>query len=146
MHKCFPLLNDASFRAQYDAHKSSISPTLLACMYAHSLTYWRISQAPESHLQCPNLRYTWNQANEALYSELHLSPGISTAIAILLNVSGYPLTTMIGNAVLLSSAISLAHSLGLNRACLDWEISPSEKCLRARRVTRARSCQVCRQQ
>lgn len=39
---------------------------------------------------------------------------------------------MIGNGVLLGSAISLAHSLGLNRNCLGWDISIAEKCLRVR--------------
>lgn len=57
---------------------------------------------------------------------------MSAIIAILLNISGRPLTAMIGNGVLLGSAVSLAHSLGLNRNCLDWNISSSEKLLRTR--------------
>ena len=130
VHRSFPLLDEASFRVQYTTEKRKISPALLSNLYAHSLVYWYNSR--ESGLHRPNLRYIWNQANDALYSELHLSPGISTVIAILLNISGRPLSAMIGNAVLLGSAISLAHSLGLNRNCLDWNISHSEKNLRVR--------------
>ncbi|KAF2962740.1 hypothetical protein GQX73_g10831 [Xylaria multiplex] len=85
-----------------------------------------------SNQHYPDLRFIWNKANEALNSELYTSPGISAIAAILLNVAGRPLTAMIGNGVLLGSAISLAHSLGLNRNCLDWNISSSEKNLRTR--------------
>ena len=67
---------------------------------------------------------------EALYSELHLSPGISTIIAALINIGGRPTTSLIGNGVQLGSAVSLAHSLGLNRNPLHWRIPSSEKDLR----------------
>ncbi|KAI9147037.1 ATP-binding cassette transporter abc3 [Paramyrothecium foliicola] len=99
-------------------------------LYVQTAVYWRNSLPPGQH--CPDLRYMWNQANEALYSELYVSPGISTIIAILLNISGRPLTSMIGNGILLSSAVSLAHSFGLNRDCSSWDIPPAEKRLRTR--------------
>jgi hypothetical protein len=129
-------VDESSLRAQYAADQKkpegekSISPALLACLYAQALPYWRAAKGPGKH--CPNLRYIWNQATEALYSELYLSPGTSTVMAILLNVLGRPLSSMVGNGVLLGSAISLAHSLGLNRDCRDWDISSSEKGLRVR--------------
>ena len=85
-----------------------------------------------SSQHCPDSRFIWNLATEALFSELHLSPGISTIIAVLLNVAGRPLTYMIGNGVLLGSAVSLAHALGLNRDCWQWNIDVAEKCLRTR--------------
>lgn len=50
--------------------------------------------------------------------------------AILLNIGGLPTTSLIGNGVLLGSAVSVAHSLGLNHNPLPWEIPQSEKCLR----------------
>ena len=131
VYECFPILDKASLKSQYLTEKDQISPTLLSCLYAHTMVFWRQSLKSSGH-HCPDIRFIWNQANEALYSELHLSPGISTVIAILLNVSGRPLTSLLGNGVLLGSAISLAHSLGLNRNCLGWDISTAEKCLRIR--------------
>lgn len=95
------------------------------------MTYW--AQSPELVTQHrPDTRFIWNQANDALYSEIHLSPGISTLLAILLNISGRPLTSIIGNGLQLGSAISLAHSLGLNRDSSDWDIPEAEKLLRTK--------------
>ncbi|KAM3500364.1 hypothetical protein MY10362_006462 [Beauveria mimosiformis] len=78
----------------------------------------------------PDGRFIWNLANEALYSELHLSPGVPIITAILLNVGGRPTTSLVGNGVLLASAVSIAHSLGLNHDPTDWNIPESEKRLR----------------
>ncbi|KAK8104837.1 uncharacterized protein PG998_011870 [Apiospora kogelbergensis] len=130
VHRSYPLLDERSFRVQYNTEKASLSPVLLLCLYAHSLTYWRQSLPPGQH--CPDVRFVWNQANEALYSDLYQSPGMPTVIAILLNISGRPLSSMIGNAVLHGAAISLAHCMGLNRSCLTWDISPTEKAQRTR--------------
>ena len=130
-HVCFPILDEPSFRTRHTSSNEKISPALLATLYAHTLVYWKSSPTLASH-HCPDNRFVWNLATEALFSELHLSPGISTIIAILLNVGGRPLTYMIGNGVLLGSAISLAHALGLNRDCWQWSIDDAEKCLRTR--------------
>ncbi|KAH8652350.1 fungal-specific transcription factor domain-containing protein [Xylariales sp. PMI_506] len=126
---CLPLLDLASFKSQYRDAKDKISPALLACLYAHTLVYWRFSptlcdQRP------PDIRFIWNLATEALYLELHLSPGISTITAILLNTGGRPTTSLVGNGVQLGAAVSLAHSLGLNRDPLAWDIPDAEKFLR----------------
>lgn len=72
----------------------------------------------------------WNLANEAVYSELHLAPSMSIITAIMLNIGGRPTTSMIGNGVLLGSAVSMAHSLGLNHNPMNWKIPTSEKLLR----------------
>ncbi|KAH7024789.1 fungal-specific transcription factor domain-containing protein [Microdochium trichocladiopsis] len=125
VHKCYPLLDEAAFRRQYRTAKTRLSPALLASLYAQSLVYWR-QTLPAGH-HCPDVRYIWNQACEALYFELYQSPGLSTIVAILLNISGRPLSSMIGNATLLGAAISLAHCLGLNRNCLSWALSDAEK-------------------
>ncbi|KAK7418187.1 hypothetical protein QQZ08_011340 [Neonectria magnoliae] len=50
--------------------------------------------------------------------------------AILLNVGGRPTTSLIGNGVLLGSAVAMAHSLGLHHNPIPWEIPQSEKYLR----------------
>ena len=128
---CFPILDELSFRTQYTNSKDKMSPALVSSLYAHTLTYWDSSSVLRSH-HCPEIRFAWNLATEALFSELHLSPGISTVIAILLNVAGRPLTYMIGNSVLLGSAISLSHAIGLNRDCWGWNMDMAEKCLRTR--------------
>ena len=126
---CLPLLDYQSFKSQYTHAKEKISPALLASLYAHSTIYWRLS--PDlADRRAPDNRFIWNLANEVLYSELHLSPGISTVTAILLNVGGRPTTSLIGNGVQLGAAISLAHALGLNRNPLPWDIPDAEKFLR----------------
>ncbi|KAJ0311258.1 hypothetical protein COL516b_001963 [Colletotrichum fioriniae] len=120
-----------SFEKRFTEDRRHISPALLASLYAHTMTYW--AQSPELVTQHrPDTRFIWNQANDALYSEIHLSPGISTLLAILLNISGRPLTSIIGNGLQLGSAISLAHSLGLNRDSSDWDIPEAEKLLRTK--------------
>ncbi|KAI9708817.1 MAG: hypothetical protein M1820_003772 [Bogoriella megaspora] len=123
---CLRLVDETLFKQQYRSERENLSPAFLACLFAHSLLLWKW-YAKRQGQYCPDIRFIWNQANEALYSELHLYPGISTIIAVLLNVSGRPVTSMIGNGVLLGSAISIAHSLGLNRDASQLDISPAER-------------------
>ena len=129
VNSCLPLLHEQSFRQQFRQDKTRIAPALLACLYAHTLTYWQHSPLLSRH-RCPDSRFIWNLANEATYSDLHLAPGMSIIEAILLNVGGRPTTSIIGNGVLLSAAVSMAHSLGLNHNPLPWKIPKSEKYLR----------------
>ena len=110
INTCFPIL---SGEAQSADEQETFSPTLRACILAHTMVFWKQSRKRAGE-HCPDIRFVWNQANEALYSELYLSPGIQTLSAILLTITGRPLTSMIGNGILLGSAISLAHSLGLH--------------------------------
>lgn len=129
VNPCFPLLDENTFREQYINARGRISPAFLSCLYGHMLVFWR--HDPElSQVRCPDGRFIWNLASEALYSELHLSPGISTITAILLNIGGRPTTSMIGNGIQLGSAVALCHSLGLNRNPLPWDIPQAEKHLR----------------
>lgn len=150
VHPNFPLLDEGTFLAQYDTDKDKISPALLSSLYAHAVIYWRSSQAfqweydlmdPESwadlrptllEQRYPDLRYVWDQANLALNSEMHTPSGMSTIVAILLNISGRPVTSMIRSKMLLSSAISIAHTLSLNRNPTDWNISKAESRMRTR--------------
>lgn len=106
-----------------------ISPAVMACLYAHSIIYWK-NDKQLSRIPHPDGRFIWNLALEALYSELHLFPGMSSIIAIILNVGGRPTTTMIGNGLLLGTAVSLANCLGLNRNPTAWGIPEREKALR----------------
>ncbi|KAK2609607.1 hypothetical protein N8I77_003102 [Diaporthe amygdali] len=126
---CFPLLDEGSFRDQFRRQAAHISPALLASVYAHALTFWaQPRRAAGRH--CPDSRFVWNQATDALYSELQLAPGMSTVIAVLLDVGGRPSTSMIGNGVLIGSAVSIAHGLGLHRDPSDWDMSEPEKRIR----------------
>jgi hypothetical protein len=131
VNPCFPMIEQCSLRRQISQRKDGISPALMACLYAHTLVYWRCSQLLRRQ-HCPDDRYIWNLANGALYSELHLQPSISVIQAILLNVGGRPTTSLVGNGALLGAAVSLANSLGLNRNPLAWDISYSEKMQRMR--------------
>lgn len=126
---CFPLLDEGSFRDQFRRQPSHISSALLASVYAHALTFWsQPRRAAGRH--CPDSRFVWNQATDALYSELQLCPGMSTVVAVLLDVGGRPSTSMIGNGVLIGSAVSIAHGLGLHRDPADWDMSEPEKRIR----------------
>ncbi|KAJ5590393.1 hypothetical protein N7450_004365 [Penicillium hetheringtonii] len=129
---CFPLFDEASFRNAYSTHKEKISPALLCCLYANSLVYWKSSSKVTRTGRIPDIRFIWNQANEALNSELFLSPGISTVLAILINVCGRPSTSMFGNGGMVGTAVALSNALGLNRDPSSWSISPLEKSLRVR--------------
>ena len=126
VNPCFPILDAKVFRKQISEQRDKVSPALLACLYAHTLVYWKYAE-PLCRHHCPNERFVWNLANEAVYSELHLQPSISIIKATLLNVGGRPTTSLVGNALLLGAAVSMANSLGLNRDPTAWDISWSEK-------------------
>ncbi|KAL2818649.1 fungal-specific transcription factor domain-containing protein [Aspergillus granulosus] len=128
---CFPLFDEASFRGSYSTHKDKISHALLSNLYANSLVYWKSSPRLASG-RTPDIRYIWNQANEALHSELFLSPGIPTIMAILINVCGRPSTSMFGNGGMVGTAVALSNALGLNRDPSEWSMSSLEKSLRIR--------------
>lgn len=129
VNPCIPIVDEVLFRRQYQINKDRISPALIAALLAHTLVHWNFSKTLSNHRH-PDSRLIWNLANEAVYSELRLSPGMSIIKAILLDVGGLPTTSPIANGMLLGSAVSMAHSLGLNNDPLPWEISHLEKCLR----------------
>ncbi|EUC29299.1 hypothetical protein COCCADRAFT_106892 [Bipolaris zeicola 26-R-13] len=124
---CFPILHE-DFFSQHST-RSRISPAVLACLYAHAMCYWPSDQQLRKYHR-PDGRFIWNLALDALYSELHISPDMSSIISILLNIGGRPTTTMVGNGMLLGSAISLAKCLGLHRNPAPWNITEQEKTFR----------------
>ncbi|PYH69156.1 uncharacterized protein BO88DRAFT_443804 [Aspergillus vadensis CBS 113365] len=128
---CFPVFDEASFMNACCTRKAEISPALLCNLYANSLIYW--NNTPQLRLtRTPDIRYIWNQANEALHSELFLCPGISTILAMLLNVCGRPSTSIFGNGGMVGTAVALSNALGLNRDPSQWNISALEKGFRIR--------------
>lgn len=108
-----------------------MSSALLCNLYANSLVYWSCSPNLCSS-RPPDIRFIWNQANEALHSELFLSPGISTVMSIIINVGGRPSTSIFGNGGMVGTAVAISNALGLNRDPSGWNISPLEKNLRIR--------------
>ena len=128
INPCFPILDGGG---QLAGGRETFSPTLRACLLAHTMVFWKQSRKRAGE-HCPDIRYVWNRANEALYSELQLSPGMQTLSAILLNIAGRPLTCMIGNGILLGSAISLAHSLGLHHGPRMEDVPSAEQAVRTR--------------
>lgn len=70
--------------------------------------------------------FVWLQANEALNSETFLSPGLSSILAMVLNIAGRPSTSFFGNGGLLGVAVAQANALGLNRDPSGWKISDAE--------------------
>ncbi|PYH97853.1 hypothetical protein BO71DRAFT_317668 [Aspergillus ellipticus CBS 707.79] len=128
---CFPVFDEASFLNVYSTHKEKISLALLCNLYANALVYWDNSPRLRS-IRCPDIRYIWNLANEALHSELFLSPGISTVMAMIINVCGRPSTSIFGNGGMVGTAVALSNALGLNRDPSSWSISSVEKGFRVR--------------
>ncbi|RAH65214.1 fungal specific transcription factor domain-containing protein [Aspergillus aculeatinus CBS 121060] len=128
---CFPIFDEASFRSAYSLQRDKLSPALLCNLYANSLVYWQASSILSTN-NPPDMRFIWNQANEALHSELFLSPGISTVMSILINVCGRPSTSMFGNGGMVGTAVALANALGLHRDPSGWGISSLERSLRIR--------------
>ena len=104
---------------------------MLSNLYANALIYWECSPRLQG-IRPPDGRFIWVLACEALHSEMFLSPGTSTVLAIILNVGGRPSTSVFGNGGLMGMAVSLSHALGLNRDPSGWDISPAEKAFRVR--------------
>lgn len=128
---CFPIFDEMLFRRVFVTHKEKISPGLLSTLYGNTLIYWDTSPRL-SNVRCPDHRSIWIQAENALHAELISTPGISTIISIILNVSGRPSSHRLGNGGLLGMAAALANAFGLNRDPSDWNLSPSEKKFRVR--------------
>lgn len=126
-----PLFEHSLFLDTYAEHRENLSPALLSNLYANALTYW-YSSPLLSLRRKPDVQFIWIQANEALHSEMFISPGVSAVMALLLNSSGRPSTSPFGNGGYVGTAVALANGLGLNRNPSDWEIPQVEKDLRAK--------------
>jgi hypothetical protein len=127
----FPILDEVLFRRVFVTDKEKISPGLLSNIYANALIYWDTSPKLRN-FRCPEHRPIWVQAEHAVNAELICTPGISTIISIILNISGRPSSHHLGNGGMLGMAVALANAFGLNRDPSDWNLSPSEKKFRIR--------------
>lgn len=127
----FPIFDEILFRRVFATHREKISSGLLSQLYGNTLIYWDTSPKL-STVPCPDHYTIWIQAENALLAEMSSTPGISTIITIILNLSGRPSTHMLGNGALLGMAVALANAFGLNRDPSDWNLSPTEKKFRIR--------------
>ena len=110
VNPCFPILDAKVFRKQISEERDKVSPALLACLYAHTLVYWKYAE-PLCRHHCPNERFVWNLANEAVYSELHLQPSISIIKVTLLN-RALPTSEVVGRPPTLSKVALMIEMLG----------------------------------
>lgn len=128
---CFPIFDEVMFRRIFIANKDKVSPGLLSNLYGNALIYWNTSPRLSS-VTCPEHRAIWIQAENALNLEFLSTPGISTIITIILNISGRPSSHHLSNGGQLGVAVALAHAFGLNKDPSEWNLSPSEKKFRTR--------------
>ncbi|EQL28806.1 hypothetical protein BDFG_08490 [Blastomyces dermatitidis ATCC 26199] len=103
----------------------------LSTIYASALVYWHDSPKLRN-IRYPDVNFIWAQSCEAVHSEMFLPPGMSTVMALMLDVCGRPSTTMLADGGLIGLAVALSNALGLHRDPSGWNISTSEKKLRIR--------------
>ena len=127
----FPIFDETQFRRVYESHKDSISPALLAHVYAITLVFWQCSPVLKQ-LPCPEIYPIWAQTENAYNAEAFCTPAISTIITLLLNLSGRPSTHSLGNTGWLGTAVGYANAFGLNQDPSAWRLSPTEKSFRIR--------------
>lgn len=105
------------------------SSTVVCQMAAVALTYWideGVKRTP-----CADHGFIWNLAVKALRDDF-MAPGLTTLQAVLLDLTGRPIYSMMGNGINCGRALSLSYSLGLNRDPSTWNIAEEEKDLRVR--------------
>lgn len=127
----FPIFEESLFRCVLTTYKEKVSPGLLANLYGNALVYWAASPKL-SKVNRPDHRSIWVQAEHALNNELICTPGISTILSIILNLSGRPSSHHLSNSAFMGMAVSLANAFGLNRDPSDWDLAPAEKKFRIR--------------
>ncbi|KAL1908332.1 hypothetical protein Sste5344_005860 [Sporothrix stenoceras] len=127
----FPIFDETQFRRVLTADKERISPSLLATLYGIAMTFWNYSPQLATVTR-PDVRSVLVQAEDSFIAELISTPGISTIITFILNISGRPSSHHLGNGAFLGLAVALANAFGLNRDPTDWNLSPSEKKFRIR--------------
>ena len=130
IHPAFPILDEPSFRELYKKNIEQLSPTLLCDFFALSLTLWDHSPVLRQHPQ-PDPQFIWNLAVEALQHDF-VAPGLSTVSAVLLDLTGRPVSSVLGNTLNNARAVALAQTLGLHRNPSGWKRPDSEKSLRIR--------------
>ncbi|KAJ5171876.1 hypothetical protein N7492_004469 [Penicillium capsulatum] len=128
-HPAFPILDERAFSEIFKNGQGKISPALFCELFATTLTLWDYSGLHKDPK--PDYQFIWNLAVEALNQDF-LAPGLSTICSVLLDMTGRPIFSVIGNTVNNGRAIALGRSLGLNHDPRKWKRPGSEKSLRIR--------------
>ncbi|KAL4781627.1 fungal-specific transcription factor domain-containing protein [Aspergillus varians] len=128
IHPAFPVFDQDSFTRLYLENK--VSPTLTCYFFAVSQIMWDLSPTLKKVPQ-PDHFFMWNLAVEALQPDF-LVPGLSTLYAVVLDLVGRPISSVVQNAMNTGRAVSLTLSLGLNRNPSDWKRPAVERDLRKR--------------
>ncbi|KAL4870092.1 hypothetical protein BDV12DRAFT_207991 [Aspergillus spectabilis] len=110
--------------------ENKVSPTLTCDFFALSQILWHHSPTLRK-VPPPDPFFVWNQATEALQQDFQ-APGLSTLYAVVLDLVGRPICSVVGNAINTGRAVSLALSLGLNRNPSQWKRPAIERDLRMR--------------
>ncbi|KAI9930443.1 hypothetical protein ASPWEDRAFT_109223 [Aspergillus wentii DTO 134E9] len=130
VHPAFPILDEQSFLELYEHGSDKISPALACEFFALTLTLWDHSDILKPFPK-PDPEFIWNLAVEALQQDF-LAPGLSTVYAVVLDMVGRPIFSVLGNTINNARTVALAQSLGLNRDPTHWKRSENEKALRIR--------------
>ncbi|KAL5338760.1 hypothetical protein BJX70DRAFT_408543 [Aspergillus crustosus] len=128
IHPAFLVFEQDSFTQLWRENK--VSPTLICDFFALSQILWHHSPILR-RVPAPDPFFVWNQATEALQQDFQ-APGLSTLYAVVLDLVGRPICSVVGNAINTGRAVSLALSLGLNRNPSHWKRPAIERDLRAR--------------
>ncbi|THC88508.1 hypothetical protein EYZ11_012042 [Aspergillus tanneri] len=129
IHPAFPILDSQSFLELYRSG-DKLSPALTCEFFALSLILWQHSPSLRQFPK-PDSHFIWNLAVEALQQDF-LAPGLSTVFAVVLDMMGRPVYSVLANTINNGRAVALAQSLGLNRDPTKWKRPASEKSLRIR--------------
>ena len=129
-HPAFPVLDQRAFLEIFEHGYDKVSPALICEFFALTLTLWDCSDVLKKHPK-PDCQFIWNLAVEALQQDF-LAPGLSTICSVLLDMTGRPIFSVLGNTINNGRAVALARSLGLNRDPTNWKRPTSEKALRIR--------------
>ncbi|KAE8144161.1 fungal-specific transcription factor domain-containing protein [Aspergillus avenaceus] len=128
-HMAFPILDEQLFLELYKSG-DKLSPVLTCDFFAFALILWHHSPVLRQFPK-PDAYFIWNLAVEALQQDF-LAPGLSTVYSVIMDMTGRPVISMLGNTINNGRAVILAQSLGLNRDPTNWRRSKSEKSLRIR--------------
>jgi hypothetical protein len=106
-------------------------PSPLVCeMLPMATLFWDQSPALSRRIR-PDICYLWNLAVRALHEDFS-APDIQTLQAALLDLSGRPIYSIIGNSINMGRTVALAYSLGINRDPTTWDLPQSKRNLRIR--------------
>ncbi|KAK7187390.1 fungal specific transcription factor domain-containing protein [Paraphaeosphaeria sporulosa] len=125
MHYAFPVMDEESCFLLKKGQLDKVSKNLVCVVLANGTANWFLSDTLKMHPK-PDLHYIWNKAISALHEDF-LSPSMATVNASVLDQTGRPSVSIMGNLTLCGRTISLAQTFGLHRDPTKWNITETEK-------------------